>query len=180
MTATAAAPLRTDPTADRNAALVAVYKLLHQYSRRRVAHFEDAEDLAHDAAVLFLEQFKPERSGSRAARNAFARMMVRTAHFRRINSRAAKVVTVPDSVAAVTAKPADGATERDVARLDAALNRLSPAVRELLVGRFGIGVPAKPLTELHGGLSRQAAHARATSVLKKFRRVMLAIPDDEF
>lgn len=181
MTANAAARPRTDPTAERDSALLAVYRLLHKYARRRVDHMHDREDLAQDAAVFFLEQFDPARCEGGAALSRFAGLMVRTAHYRRLNSRAAKVVAAPTAVEAVAVDRAERHVgERAVERLDAALNALTPAVRELLVERFGLGVQSKPLEKLCGGLSRQTAHARVKVAVKKLRFVMQVATGDEF
>lgn len=151
-----------DPITVRNATLVAVYPVIRARARRVSPTPADADDLAHDAAVLFLGRW--DRYDGRHP-GAFAAFMVRAARqyldqYRRARPAPSRIGEKHDPPAREEVPPVEAAEEEAARaergrRLRAAVESLPDRRRVIITARYGLdGAAPRTLTDLAGGLGR--------------------------
>lgn len=177
------APTAT-PLADRNTALLSVYRLMRHYAKRMSAPGE-VDDVAQDAAVLFLRKFQPGRS-SGAGVSAYVRLVTRqcAARYRRKRCREQSLDSALIELRGEPAapRPEPPQPDDDLEALRAAVACLSPAMQKLVADRFGLtGGKPKKLHELgaESGVVAEMARLRVKKALRVVRGILSALGEGD-
>jgi hypothetical protein len=167
----------SDPS-DRDAALQAVYpRLIRWYVRRYAPLYglsrSDFDDVVHDAVLFFLARWQPHRA---RRPGTFAKFAVLSSIRCPPAARRRMASALPRLIEAQRLRSDPPPSGEEVETLRGAVFALSPALRQLLIDRFGLGdCPPKSARELAGGLETKAnVNLKLKLCYRRMRSVLAA------